>query len=107
MFLFLQFCRSSLRLFHRTPSTAGPFSTPPPRRASNASFSVRGLLARDRFLFPCIFLVLLVISLVSIGLLLCVMLSPNLWVVDVNVILAFESRRTSVGLGFPTLSVKK
>jgi hypothetical protein len=36
-----------------------------------------------------------------------VMLGPDLWVVDVNVILAFGSRRTSVGLGFLTLSVKK
>jgi hypothetical protein len=52
VFLFLQFYRSSLRLFCRTPSTAGPFSAPPPRRASNAPFSVRGLLARDRFYFP-------------------------------------------------------
>jgi hypothetical protein len=107
MFLFLQFCQSSLRLFRRTPSTVGPFSTLPPRRASNASFSVRGLLARDRFYFPVFFLFLLVISLVSISLLLCVMLSPNLWVVDVKVIMAFGSRRTSVGLGFSTLSVKK
>jgi hypothetical protein len=47
IFLFLQFCRSFLRLFCRTPSTAWPFSTPPPHRASNASFSVRGLLACD------------------------------------------------------------
>jgi hypothetical protein len=40
--LFLQFYRSSLRLFCRTPSTAGPFFAPPPRRASNAPFSVNG-----------------------------------------------------------------
>jgi hypothetical protein len=50
---------------------------------------------------------LLVISHVSIGLLWGVMLGLDLWVVDVNVILAFGSRRISVGLGFPTLSVKK
>jgi hypothetical protein len=80
---------------------------PPPRRASNTSFSVRGLLVRDRFYFLVFLLFLLVISLVSIGLLLCVMLGPNLWIVDVNVILAFGSRMTSVGMGFPTLSVKK
>jgi hypothetical protein len=35
------------------------------------------------------------------------MLGPNLWVVDVNVILAFGLRRTGVGLGFLVLSVKK
>jgi hypothetical protein len=80
---------------------------PPPRRASNASFSVRGLLARDRFYFPVFLLFLLVISHVSNSLLWGVMLGPDLWVVDVNVILAFGSRRTSVGLGFLTLSVKK
>jgi hypothetical protein len=91
----------------RTPSTAGPFSAPPPRRASNAPFSVRGLLAHDRFYFPVFFLFLLVISLVSISLLWGVMLGPDLWVVDVNVILVFRSMRTSVGLGFLTLSVKK
>jgi hypothetical protein len=50
---------------------------------------------------------LLVISPISIGLLLGVMLGPDLWVVDVNIILAFGSRRTSVGLGFSTLSVKE
>jgi hypothetical protein len=52
VFLFLQFYRSSLRLFCCTPSTVEPFSAPPPRRASNAPFSVRGLLACDRFYFP-------------------------------------------------------
>jgi hypothetical protein len=36
-----------------------------------------------------------------------VMLGPDLWVVDVNVILAFGSRRTSVSLGFLALNVKK
>jgi hypothetical protein len=36
-----------------------------------------------------------------------VMLGPDLWVVDVNVILAFGLRRTSVGLRFLALSVKK
>jgi hypothetical protein len=35
------------------------------------------------------------------------MLDPDLWVVDVNVILAFGLRRTSVGLRFLALSVKK
>jgi hypothetical protein len=35
------------------------------------------------------------------------MLGSDLWVVDVNVILAFGSRRTSVDLGFLALSVKK
>jgi hypothetical protein len=40
-FLFLQFCRSSPRLFRHTPSTARPFF-----RASNASFSVRGAPTR-------------------------------------------------------------
>jgi hypothetical protein len=59
------------------------------------------------FVFFCIFLFLLVISLVSISLLWGVMLGPDLWVVDVNVILAFGSRRTSVSLGFLALSVKK
>jgi hypothetical protein len=59
-------------------------------------------------LFPYIFIVfLLVISPVSIGLLLGVMLGPYLWVGDVNIILAFRSRRTSVGLRFSTLSVKE
>jgi hypothetical protein len=72
------------------------------------SFSVHGLLARDRFYFPVFFLFLLAISHVSIGLLLCVILGPNLWVVDMNVILAFKSRRTSVGLGFqPSVSRNK
>jgi hypothetical protein len=66
------------------------------------------LLACDLCLFPCIFIVsLLVISHVSIGLLLGVMLGPDLWVIDVSIILAFESRRTSVGLGFSALSVKE
>jgi hypothetical protein len=106
-FFFLQFYRSSLRLFCRTPSTARPFSAPPPRRASNAPFSVRGLLARDRFYFPVFLLFLLVVSLVSISLLWGMMLGPDLWVVDVNVILAFRSRKTSIGLGFLALSVKK
>ena len=50
---------------------------------------------------------LFVISLVLINLLLGVMLSPDHWVVDVNIILALRSRRTSVGLGFSALSVKK
>jgi hypothetical protein len=85
----------------------GLFLAPPPRRASNVPFSVRGLLARDRFYFPVFLLFLLVISLVSISLLWGVMLGPDLWVVDVNAILAFGSRRTSVGLGFLALSVKK
>jgi hypothetical protein len=107
VFLFLQFCRSFLRLFCGNPSTDGPFSTPPPRRAFNASFSVRGLLAHDRFYFLVFLLFLLVISPVSISLLWGVMLGPNLWVVDVNVILAFGLRRTGVGLGFLVLSVKK
>jgi hypothetical protein len=72
------------------------------------SFSVRDLFAHDRCLFPYIFIAsLLVISPVSIGLLLGVMLDPDLWVVDVSIILAFGSRRTSVGLGFSTLSVKE
>jgi hypothetical protein len=65
------------------------------------------------------FLFLLVISLVSISLLWGVMLGPDIWVVNVNVILAFGSRRTwpgvpspqcqeiSVGLGFSALSVKE
>jgi hypothetical protein len=34
---------------------SGLFSAPPPRQASNASFSVRGLLAYDRFYFPVFF----------------------------------------------------
>jgi hypothetical protein len=63
--------------------------------------------ARDRFYFPVFLLFLLVISLVSISLLWGVMLDPNLWVVDVNVILAFGLRRTSVGLRFLAFSVKK
>jgi hypothetical protein len=53
------------------------------------------------------FIVLLVISLVSISLLWGVMLGLDLWVVDVNVIPAFGSRRTSVGLEFLAFSVKK
>jgi hypothetical protein len=48
VFWFLQFCQSSPCLFRHSPSTAWPFSAPPPHRASNASFSVRDLLARDR-----------------------------------------------------------
>ena len=52
VFWFLQFCQSSSSLFRHSPSIAEPFSAPPPLRASNASFSVRGLLARDRFYFP-------------------------------------------------------
>jgi hypothetical protein len=88
--------------------TPGPFSALPPHRASNASFSVRDLLAPDRCLFSCIFIVsLLVISHISIGLLLDVMLGPDLWVMDVSIILAFKSRRTSVGLRFSALSVKE
>jgi hypothetical protein len=72
------------------------------------SFSVQDLLARDRCLFLCIFIVsLFIISHVSIDLLLGVMIGPDLWVVDVNIILAFGSRRTSVGLGFSAFSVKE
>jgi hypothetical protein len=52
VFWFLQFCRSSPRLFCHTLSTAGPFFAPPLRQASNTSFSVWGLLAHDRFYFP-------------------------------------------------------
>jgi hypothetical protein len=48
VFWFLQFCRSSPRLFRHSPATVGPFSAPPLRRTSNASFSVRDLLARDQ-----------------------------------------------------------
>jgi hypothetical protein len=65
------------------------------------------VLARDPFYFPVFLLFLLVISLVLIGLFLGVMPSPDLWVVDVNVILTFGLRRTSVGMWFPTLNVKK
>ena len=50
---------------------------------------------------------LLVISLVSISLLLDVMLGPDLWIVNVNIILDFGSRRTSVGLWFSAFSVKE
>jgi ABC-type transport system involved in multi-copper enzyme maturation permease subunit len=72
------------------------------------SFNVRGLLAHDRLLFSCIFIVfLLVISLVLIGLLLGVMFGLDLWVEDVNIILTFGSMRKSVGLGFSALSVKE
>jgi hypothetical protein len=53
------------------------------------------------------FFFLLVISPVSIGLLLGVMLGPDLWVGDANIILAFGSRRTSVGVGFLALNVKE
>jgi hypothetical protein len=35
------------------------------------------------------------------------MFDPNIWVVDVNVILAFGLRRTSVGLRFLAFNVKK
>jgi hypothetical protein len=84
------------------------FFCAPTRRASNASFSVQDLFARDQCLFPYIFIIsLLVISHVSIGLLLGVMLGPNLWVVDVSVILAFGSRRISVSLRLLALSVKE
>jgi hypothetical protein len=56
-----------------------PFFAPPPRRASNATFIVRAWLARDQLLFPCIFIVfLLVISHVSISLLLGVIFGPDL-----------------------------
>ena len=44
----------SISLYCFSPSIAEPFSAPPPHRASNASFSVWDLLARDRCLFPCI-----------------------------------------------------
>jgi hypothetical protein len=50
---------------------------------------------------------LLVISHFSIDLLLGVMLGLDLWVMNVSIILAFGSKRTSVGLGFSTLSVKE
>jgi hypothetical protein len=50
---------------------------------------------------------LLVVSHILIGLLLGVMFGPDLWVIDVSIILAFRSRRTSVGLKFSTLSVKE
>jgi hypothetical protein len=84
------------------------FSTPPLCQASNASFSLRDLLACDQYLFPCIFIVsLLVISYVLIGLLLGAMLCPDILVVDVSIILAFRSRRTSVGLGFLALNFKE
>ena len=59
------------------------------------------------FIFLYFIVFLLIINPVSIGLLLGVTLGPNLWVVDVNSILAFGSRRTSVGLWFSTLNVKK
>jgi hypothetical protein len=52
------------------------------------------------------FLFLLVIS-VSISLLLSVMLGLDLWVVDVNIILTFRSRRTNVDLGFLAVNVKE
>ena len=86
-----------------------PFFAPLPQRASNALFIVRVRLARDQVLFPGIFIVFffLVIALVSIGLLLGVMLGPDFWVVDVNIILAFGSRKINAGLGFSTLSVKE
>jgi hypothetical protein len=71
------------------------------------SLSARGLLACDRFYFPTFLLFLLVISLVSIGLLLRVMLGPDLWVADINIILASGLRMASVDLGFSALSVKE
>jgi hypothetical protein len=36
-----------------------------------------------------------------------VMLGPDLWVVDVNIFLAFRLRKTSVGLRFSTLNAKE
>jgi hypothetical protein len=57
-------------------------------------------------IFSCIFIAfLLVISPVSIGLLLGVMFGPDIWVEDVNIILAFWSWKISVGLGFLALNV--
>jgi hypothetical protein len=108
-------------MFCRTPSTVGPFSAPPPRRASNASFSVRGLLARDRFYFPVFLLFLLVISPVSNSLLWgCDAWSRSLgcgcerypgfrveedkcWPGVPNP----QCQEISVGLGFSALSVKE
>jgi hypothetical protein len=59
-------------------------------------------------LFPYIlFYFLLVISPVSIGLLSGVMLGLDLWVGDMNIILTFGSRRTSIRLGFSTIDVKE
>jgi hypothetical protein len=84
------------------------FFRTPPRQAFNNPSIVQFWLARDQLLFPCIYVVyLLVISHFSIGLLLGVMLGPDLWVVDVNFILAFRSMRTSVSPKFSTLNAKK
>jgi hypothetical protein len=71
------------------------------------SLSVRGLLARHRFYFSAFLLFLFVISLVSIGMLLRVIHGPDLWVADINIILASRSRMTSIGLGFSAFSVKE
>jgi hypothetical protein len=98
----IQACFAALR-----PLTV-PFFAPPPRQASNAPFIVRVWLECDRLLFPCnLFIFLLVISLVSIDLLLSVMLGPSLWVVNVNIILAFRSKMTSFCLGFSALSANE
>ena len=59
--------------------------------------------------FPIFFIVsLLVISAISIGLLLGVMLGRDLWVVDVSIILAFASKRKVLAWGSqPSVSRNK
>jgi hypothetical protein len=118
--LILQFYRFSLRLFCRTPSTAGPFSAPPPRRAFNASFSVRGLLARDRFYFPVIIVFACNKSCLDQPALGCDAWSRSLgcgcerypgFRVDEDKcwpgVPSPQCQEISVGLGFSTLSVKE
>jgi hypothetical protein len=97
------------------------FSTPPPRRGSNAPFSVRGLLARDWFYFLVFFFVFACnMSCLNQPALGCDAWSrslgcgcecyPGFWVEEDKCwprVPSPQCQEISVGLGFSALSVKE
>jgi hypothetical protein len=107
----LQFCsfsRSSPCLFRSPSFIVGAFFRAPTAMTFQRYLHCPGLACtRSAFISLYFYCFLLVISPILIGLLLGVMLDPDLWVVDVNIFLAFRLRRTSVGLRFSTLNAKE
>jgi hypothetical protein len=107
----LQFCsfsRSSPCLFRSPPFITGAFFRAPTTTTFQRYLHCPGLACtQSAFISLYFYCFLLVISPILIGLLMGVMLGPDLWVVDVNIFLAFRLRKTSVGLRFSTLNAKE
>jgi hypothetical protein len=123
-FFFFCFCNSA-NLFRACFAALRPLPGLSSRPHCNEPPCTGWLRLTCNWLFPCIicvffYCILLLFSCIFIvffffacnksclnRLVLCVMLGPNLWVVDVNNILAFGSMRTNVSLGFSALSIKE